>query len=133
MKNRQRNAKKSMLIYDGKKASQKIGFGGVLGSILGGFGVVLEGFVGFLGLLGRFWPSFLHAFSCSGFQECFWRLQEAYRIDFGSIWVGSGEGFGRVLGASGLDFGGFRAILALSVPLLLRFLNPCLGLPLIFD
>ena len=55
-------------------------------------------------LLGASWPYFWHSranFFKALVQD---RLQEAFWIDFGSIWGGFGEGFGRVLGWFWEDF-----------------------------
>ena len=77
------------------KIAQKIGFGTVLGLIWEGFGAVLGLF---WALLAASWPfcgrsksSFFQAWAQDGLQEAFW-------IDFGSIWAGIWEDFGKNLG-----------------------------------
>ena len=87
------------------KKALKSGFGRVFGFIWEGFGTVLGLF---WALLAASWPffgrsksSFFQAWAQDGLQEAFW-------IDFGSIWGGIWEDFGRIFGDFGPSQGRMR-------------------------
>ena len=87
----------------------------VLGLVLGGFG---KGFGGSGRLLGDFGASFLDALIQDGLQEAFW-------IDFESIWGGFWEGLGGAWEGLGRDLRGFGSLFAglgADLGLLLRIL-----------
>ena len=82
----------------------KVGFGMVLGLIWERFGAIL-------GLSGRSWPPLgrFSAFKVEFFSQA-WaqdKIQEAFWIDFGSIWRGIWEDFGWIWEGLGNNFAGF--------------------------
>ena len=91
MTNQPKNDVKIEQETESHKIASKTGFGEVLGSILEGIGALLAVF---WPLLGAFWSFFGRSKSYLFKALVQDELQEAFWMDFGSLW----EGFGTVLG-----------------------------------
>ena len=69
------------------------------GKVRGGFQGFWEGFGGSWRLLGHFLASFFEPCIQNVLQKGSWRLLGSILAPFRKVWEGSGEGFGKVLGA----------------------------------